>query len=535
MTRPQISLDRSSAEMEAAFARAATRLADVRGAMQSMTARLADLASVLAHQRENALVLDEVRDAIMPLEGALAGARSVAVPERFTKAVLAARSAVGEIGARTRELDSVAGLTLVTARSLDLSGFEDYVSNLRDLGARMREDVGRLDDAVCALRERRTKAALLLDEAGEVLSSVAVRIAALTQSRGQNERLMTATLADIAARADRLPAIAAAETDSLVRAMQFADTVAQRLAHVGAILAASDPAAQTLAGAQIRALVTETRQTMQDVIAALERVDAAARGASQVLGASGEGKATAAAEAVELGRGILSNLAEGAGRALDAIGQAAEESDRLRHLATEANERFASLVRTTESVHLAAINASLLARTDDGREKAIKVLSVEVQQQASACGRASVACRQAVSALSLPHDMEAFVAVSRAAEDFAASVGRTTGSVETSSRALGDLDGLRRIARDSLERLSDGIMVAREAVQRILAEADTLAEGAAALPVGVMPGTRALDSFQALYTMEAERRVHRQLLGLPEPDARPAAVTGGDPLESILF
>lgn len=535
MAGPQISLESTTAGMALAFGQAGARLSDVRGGMQTLSARLSDLAAVLAGQRQNALILDQVQSALTPLSAAVANARSVALPQRFSKAVFAARSAVAEIRSRTRELDSVASLTLVTARSLDLSGFEDYVSSLRALGATMRDDSIRLDTAVGALHDRRGSAERLFAEAEQSLDAVGGVLATLARERDDNDIVLTTTLSNIASEAARLPQTVATETDCLVRAMQFADTVAQRLDHIGQILRADTPAAAALAAAQIRALAADTRQTMRDVTAALDRVGAAAGEASQVLSHDSTTDAAPVTRSLELGRKVLSHLADGAARALSAIGDAAEESGPLRALAEEATLRFASVVRTTEAVHLAAINAALLARYDDGREKAIKVLSVEVQQQASACERASAACRLAVSALCLPEDIDAFDAVSRAAEVFSASVSRTSIAVDDAAEALGDLGRLRAATADSLERLSDGILVAREAAGRILAETDALVSKIAGLPARVPPGTGPLDEFMALYTMEAERAVHRRLLGLPEPVPAPAAPLADDPLEAILF
>jgi hypothetical protein len=520
-----------------AFAQVAGRLGDVRGATLDLCTRLEDLDRVLVGQSGNVRVLAVVEAGALSLREALAEGSTVAVPERLARAAFDSQSQLAEIASRTKQLDAVATLTLVAARSLDLPGFDDYVRDLRGLSALVRDDAGQLATAVADLRDRRETAAALYRQASLSLDRVVGIFASVADERASTEEGLKQSLRDVSALAARLPAVAEAEIEELVRAMQFADTVAQRLDHVRTIMSHPAPAAQALAGAQIAALVAEIRETGTRVAASLDRIATEAGAAVRVLSAGDGPQSSPAAQALNLGRKVLSEVAEGAQITLAAIAGTVEEAQALRALSDQAALRFTSLMHTTEAIHIAAVNAVLLARRDDGHERAMGVLSIEVRHQAGACAAASSSCRGSIGQLSLPDDLQAFAAVADSGASFRRAVGETEGAVETAGLAMVELDRLREAAESSLERLAAATADARQALEALYRSADSLSHLSGSLPDGVPAGDRDVAHLMDIYTMESERAVHRRLFGIAQP-VEPAAAQpadADDPLAAILF
>jgi hypothetical protein len=518
-----------------AFAQVAGRLSDVRGASMDLCARLGDLDRVLVGQSGNVRVLAVVETGAASLRTALADGSAVAAPARLIQSAVDAGGRVAEIITRTKQLDAVASLTLITARSLDLPGFEDYVRDLRSHSSLVRDDAGHLGVAVAALRGRREAAAALYGQAGESLDRVLGVFGGVADERAATEAMLARSLAEVSALAARLPEVAEAETASLVRAMQFADSVAQRLDHAEVMLSRPEPVAQALARAQIAALVADTLATGTDVAGGLRRIEAQVADAARTLSAGGNDRSSPATQALDLGRQVLSEVAEGSRLTLTAVEATAAEAETLRRLSDEASQRFASLAQATGAIHIAAINAVLLARRDDGQERAMTVLSVEVRELAAACASASAGCREAIAHLSLPDDLRAFTEVADRGAAFRRAVGETEGAVGTAGQAMVELDRLRQAAEVSLHRLGTATTDARQALERLADTATELSELAASLPDTSPVGAAEAAHLMSVYTMEAERAVHRRFFGLPEPTAAAKPTTEEDMLAAVLF
>jgi hypothetical protein len=526
-----------------AFAQVAGLLSDVRNVVASLGDRLRDLDEVVADQRGSALVLGGIEASALELREALNNALRVADADRVQRASENALNALEEIGKRTGELRAVSTLTLVTARSLHVEVFDDYVRNLRSLVAALSDEARQLRDGVLALSDRRRCASRHYAEAVRSLTGVTGVLEAVAAERARTDRIFLASLARISALAETLPSVAGAETTSLVSAMQFADSVAQRLDHIGQIMArqaASGPSAGALAGAQLRALVADIRTTALGIERSLGKIAAMAGDAGQVLtgdrSSEGGGPATSA---IVLGRRILEQTASGTAGALAAIERAARESGDLEVLAREASDRFSRVTTATEVIHLAAINAALLARRDDGQERALTVLSVEVQQQATACSRVSRSCSEAVALLSNQDDLDAFAAVTSEAETFRRLVADTSAAVDAAGRALERIGALGDAAIDALDLLTASVNAAHTALGAIVGAVSGLAALADRLPDRPSPDSGPLLDIMDLYTMEEERAVHRHLFGIESPSgmsSAPAKATAhDDPLAAILF
>ena len=540
-------LDASALRMESGFGGVGQQLSAVRGGLTDLVVRLADLDRVLHGQRAQDRVMDIVADAARGVKDALQVALAAAAPPRVQTAADSAADAVAVIESQTRMLDAVANLSLITARSLGLDGFEDYVRDLRTLGDEMRRDATRVGTALAALRRRRRRAAELFQHAGAALQEVEDALASHSRARAETARLLSASISGVGAVAERVPGLLQAETGTLIRAMQFADEAAQRIDHIRTILSRPGPSALALAAAQVEALVVATRDTVSDASTSLSRIRVVATDSGRVLSVGDDTPDDPAAAAVALGHSLLTALAQASASAFEAIDGAAGEGAALNDLAAEAGQRFASLADATAAIHVAAINAGLLSGTHRGQERAMNVLSVDVQQQAAICARATDACRAAVSDLTLPDDLAVFAAVSDKALVFRRAVAETAEAISAAGGALAELGDLRLAAGDSLQALTPAVSHAQDALGAIAAAADDLAGVVAGLPRTVPPGAAPLADLLDLYTMESERVVHRRVFGLPQEPEPPRAeglsadVSSGltdqdmDPLASILF
>ncbi len=537
-------LDASATRMEAGFAGVAEQLSALRGGLTDLVARLADLDRVLSGQKAMDRVMDIVAEAAKDMRQALDTACAAATPSRVQSAQHSGLGAVAAMETQTRMLNAVASLSLITARSLGFGGLEDYVRDLRRLSAALSRDAASVGEAVASLRRRRARARDLFVQADAALSEVMTALADHAGTRADKERMLAATISGVGSVTARLPAQLAAEMESLIRAMQFADAAAQRIDHIRRILARGGVPESALAAAQIDALVAATRATLAEARTSLVRIGAMAAESGRILAADRDAPESRAVGVVELNRALLAALARAATSALQATDGAAGESVALQELAQDGARRFASLSEATRAIHVAAVNAALLSRAANGQEKAINVLAVDVQQQAAVCTRVAAACQAAIAELTRAEDLAVFGAVSGKAQVFRRAIAETDAAISAGGAALAELDRLQRVAGESLRALGPALQCADEALGRIAASADDLGGLARALPRTVPAGSDPLADLFDLYTMEAERAVHRRLFGLPEDPASPAgpdrsvapqAGADADLVASILF
>ncbi len=229
-------LDASATRMEAGFAGVAEQLSALRGGLTDLVARLADLDRVLTGQKALDRVMDIVAEAAKDMRRALDAACAAATPPRVLSAQHSGLGAVAAMETQTRMLNAVASLSLITARSLGFSGLEDYVRDLRRLSAALSTDASNVGEAVASLRRRRARARELFVQADTALSEVVAALADHAGTRADKERMLAATISGVGSVTARLPAQLAAEMESLIRAMQFADAAAQRIDHIRRIL-----------------------------------------------------------------------------------------------------------------------------------------------------------------------------------------------------------------------------------------------------------------------------------------------------------
>lgn len=512
-------------------------LSDVRAAAGELCLRLRELDDVLAGQRGNGHLLDSVEHSAQSVQQAVADASARAAPDKIGTAMMLAQSCLDEICSSTREIDAVAALTKVTSRSLGLTSFDDYVTSLRHLVEAMRRDTAQFSAAVDALQSRRVRAVELFSRANSDLAEVISVLGDVAKERAETEQLLQNSLEDIGTLARRLPADTAAEIEVLVRAMQFADALSQRLDHVGTVLAYphADPGdTGPLARALIEALVEETHEMAKSVMASLRGIGRLADEVGRIMGHDNESPVS---RALQLGRVILSEISGRTGSVLAAIEGAEGESVALRTAAEDATQRFTSLLAATDSMHIYAINAGLLARRDEAQQGAMNVLSVEVQRKAAQCARVVTTCHGAINQLALPDDLAALGAVGPIAQIFRLSITKTGDAVNAAGLACEHLERVRMDTIRATQRLAETTRIAVGAVQSIHAVAAELTNLVQALPSSARPNADPLLALLAVYSMESERMVHHRLFGLEQTrsEAAKPPESEDDLLAAIMF
>lgn len=521
----------------AAFAVVVDLLGEVRSALADLCERLCELDGVLATQSGNGRLIERVHDAVGTVRAAVDEAASRAAPQKTRTAIHEALSGLEHIRSCAREIEAVASLTSVTSQSLGLTAFVDYVVSLRRLVDAMRKDSLQMSDAVMALEARRIRAVDQFDRASLDIQQVTAILQDVAGEREETERLLTRTLAEVSALALKLPGDTASHIEVLMRAMQFSDALAQRLDHVGMLLAAQDAppeAVGPLARAQLEALVAETCEIADAATRSLSQIGALARKVANIIGSDTESPAS---RTLEIGREILSRISDRIQSLLVAIDCAEAESRDLCDYAESARQRFASVISATDAMNIHAINAALLARQGAAEKGAMSVLSVEVQSKAAECASLATRCHGAIKELSLPEDLAAFAAVAPVAEAFRMTIDSTSAAVGTAGLASSSLVQMQSATVAALMRLEKATQTANDAIKAIHSSAAQLSDVAQLLPRHIPNNTDPLLQLMDIYSMEAERMVHRRLFGLAEADlpAEQNLGTDDDLLASIMF
>lgn len=521
----------------AAFSVVADLLAEVRAALTDLCKRLRELDEVLAAQSGNGQLIEMVEGAVEIVRSAVQEAASRASPQKTNGAIHDALSKLDQIRTCAREIDAVASLTSVTSQSIGLTSFVDYVISLRRLVETMRKDAAEMSGSIMALQSRRIRAVEQFDRAMADILQVGEILQEVASERIETDRLLQRTLSEVNSLASSVPSETTTHIEVLMRAMQFSDALAQRLDHVGMLLGTQDAPADTtgpLARAQIEALVAETTDIAEDARRSLSQIRSLADRVAHVIGSDTD---SPAGRTLKLGREILAKISDRIQSAFEAIDCAEHESRDLCDYAESARARFASVISATDAMHIHAINAALLARQGASTQGAMSVLSVEVQSKASECANLAKRCDSAIREVSLPEDLAAFAAVAPVAAAFRNTIDSTSAAVGTASLASSTLEHVQANTVTALSHLATATQTANDAISAIHASASQLTEVARLLPNSLPANCDPLLGLMDIYSMEAERNVHRRLFGLAETQAKtpPPVATDDDLLAAIMF
>jgi hypothetical protein len=528
----------SRARCVAAFATAAERLAEVHGNASALSGQLRSLMELVAGDRDDQTTLKAVREAAHELRAAI----QQRADDDGARSVIEARAALGDIEAEARRLAAVAALTQITAQSLAAFGLNDYVAGLRSLNGALADDAEALNDGVESLSRARSRAKAAMARASSGLAQAIVELERAQPAPNEIAAAMAATRRNIADAEASMSDAIARETTALIAAIQFSDSMAQRLEHIETMLGMTqgrEAAVGSLAAAQLRALHADACKTCDAADAALQRIALAATRANDAFrGDGGEGSADAIMRRRRAGlQKALACDAELAPALSEAQQAAAEIRDRL----SEALSRFANLGRSAAEINLSAINATLLTARSGTAKAPLGVLSEAVREGARACATRSKDCNAALAALSEGLDEGRLVAVQTSMNGFHAAVRACEADLAEAEQAASQLALMRDAASDAADALGAAVGVARRALAQVPPVLGEAAAFGAELDGGSTEGVD-LSDIDAIYTMDRERDVHAGVVGviaMARPAVAPAAPAPADvgdvSLDSILF
>lgn len=518
----------------AAFATAAERLAEVHGNSSALCGQLRALIALVAGDRDDAASLTAARQAAQKLHAAIDQRRNDA---HGARSVAEARAALDDIECEARRLGAVAALTQITAQSLAAFGLNDYVAGLRSLNGALAGDAEALTRGVQSLSAARGRAESAMARAAAGLAQAIADLDRAQPDPTETARALAATRRHVVDAEATMSDALARETTALIAAIQFSDSMAQRLEHVETMLgmaAGREAVVGTLAAAQLRALHADACETCADADAALQRIaQAAARANEAFRGDADEGSAAAIMRRTRMG---LEKALACDAQLAPALAEAQQAAAEIRTSLLEALDRFANLGRSAAEINLSAINATLLTARSGTAKAPLGVLSEAVREGARACAARSKDCNAALDALTEGLDESRLVEVQTSMEAFHAAVRACENDLAGAEEAASQLALMRDAASDAAAALGSAIGIASRSLAQVppnLAEVVALGDE---LDCGSTDGFD-LGDIEAIYTMDREREVHAATLGIAQIQPAPevATATAEVELDSILF
>lgn len=507
----------------AAFAGVSERLGDVRLGLEGVGKQVSSLADLLSSVAAGGETRGTIDAACKALADALDASREVLERGTVMRAIRAAIESLESIARQAKHLTAISSITCVAARSTGAESLGDYVISLRQMINDLAEAVSELNHGLGTIRGAY---ASLLDDigaAGRVVEHATPRTEPAgspgTSSESDRERLES----QISAGARSLAEAARLETASLVTAIQFSDSLAQRLEHVEQILGASagcEPAARGLAAAQLTALAEDAAETLDTLADVLARLAEAGANAAETFSAR-EGMQVEALLTER--RGDLAAGSAMQDRIVPALDAAQKGATRIQAQIDKARAGYNRLTETAAGVNLSAINATLLTARGGAARAAMAVLSEAVRGSARDCADQTDKCRAAMAILEEAVQDAGFPALAEAAQAVRDTIERCAGALEAAEGDLSRLAGMRRSAWASSKALVSSIGDGESSLLRATPAIERLHDAARKLGGASEPSDAelaALAAFAAFYTMPREREVHARYCGTaPEPIA----------------
>ncbi|MGY6634401.1 MAG: hypothetical protein ACXIU8_11755 [Alkalilacustris sp.] len=522
-----------------AFAAVAERLSGVHGDAMALTTQAGALRAMLEQSDLGTDPLADVRAALAGLRTAMDRASA---NDCDGMPLMQAGSALSAIQTEARRLSAISSLTLIAAQSLGAAGLRDYVEGLRKLKDRLGDDATKLQQGLGSVIGSRQRVAAAIALANGALDRAAIDLAA-----DEGDGAADAAQAALTAVTDlerTLHTATGRETKALIAAIQFSDSMAQRLEHVETILgmaAGREEAVAALVVAQLAAIAEDARAVCATADSALVRLARTAGDTRVALQAQTEGSGVALLlrrQRDSIGRVVACEETLGPAL-LEAAGAAGEIEGAL----TEALRRFEALGGSADRITLSAINATLLSARTGSAKGPLAVLAEAVREGAQVCTQRADICRGAMAVLADSLDAQAFAAFGTAMEGFRTAVTACTAQLDAAEAAERGLGAIRMEVSAAADSLAAAAADARRALAAIGPQLAALADAGTGPAAGSVDPEQ-LRSILGIYTMDREREVHAALCnepvsvpaGRPGPASEPAAGTGeDDPLAAILF
>jgi len=457
-------------------------------------------------------------------------------PDRAASAradLAAARRHIFAIGRVSRTLGAVVTLTRATAGSYGVQALAGYLSDLSQIALAVRENAGVVDaqlGQVAAARGRILESATnALDRLEGMEAAIDAAEAGAAALLDRERRAGSAVASEAAALQSR----GKAQMKAFVAIVQFSDRLAQRLDHLGAILAHDDPHAQRLGAAQIASICAAIGDTAAQAEAAAREIGAIAH-AGGALFLSGE-IADSIGESVRRRAALGDAVAAEMGSVEATLHATRDGVARATAATAEARDCFSRLEGCARDVAAASINSTLLSSRAGAASAPLTTLALEVRLVAAQCMGAIDGCRTAMDGL-------ADLGASAHAELLGAldALGRALSAyrieVDAGAERLAALTALSERAAARMTAMGREVAALEGAVPRIrglAAALDALGRSCVTTPPDAAPDPAVLRAIWGLYTMDEERAVHAELFGAAAPQK--AAAAAAPDLDDVFF
>jgi len=521
----------------ATFAVLMEDLGAIRRLQTDIAGQLEDYAAILESEPSGGDGLGALPARLQAMRSALE-ALAEATQERATGADMAAtRNAVAVLARCGRTLSAVATLSRTTAVAAGIGTLDGYLDALRGTGA----EIGRAaQDVQGGLAGLVTRATATLEQCRSGIQAldrltprIAHRVAELDAMAAADRR----SAGEVAASARSCGTEGRSMLKGFIAAMQFSDRLAQRLEHVAQILSYHDPGLHRLAAAQLSSLAEDVASVVADVGATMDGVGRLADDAARLLTTADV--AASARASLEARGGLVDTALSELAPLRDLVASAESEARHVRDTSEAAGESFRRLAARARELSHHSVNATLVAARSGAARGPLTALSGEVRTVAARALQAVVEGQTRMAAIARPA-ADSETTVSCAGDGLRAALDGARAEALRDAERLPRLEAAAGAAADASDRLRQLLSAGRTRLSGLADTGTDIAGLAAHLaacapePAAEAPTAAILSDIHAMYTMEEERAVHRQVCGQP---ASPTAAdhAPGDDIDDLLF
>ncbi|PZX11368.1 hypothetical protein LX81_03959 [Palleronia aestuarii] len=524
------SLERLSHEIAGAFSIAFYELEIIRSTASEFGTDIGNLLTAVAPQDErdhSENNFDMFLQNAASAAAAASGAAGSLTDRAFQGSLIRISGSLHEMKKHTVALTSISSLTKITQ------------TETQDMGNRLTAFTESLDGRCRELQQATSRSTDLVVEtqqqtglARERLTAIGLEFRALSDNTGgeairlaELEQLHHSYLAEIREDANRLNDEVKRAVGNLIGCLQFPDAFAQRSDHVRAAIAAMDKAApeeraalDKVINAQLSSMAGALNEVAGNASRSLQSLNSAFERSPTIHNRSDSTDPSAAwiiatAQANKVMLDSVARAREQFGAALDLLSGIARQIDSTR-------ENLETSVQLNRELETSVYNASLVAHRSGSQTSPLRFLAGSVKDvvdrisnliaQISEALTHIRGTSEALAASNLGRDLQTLLEIQESAAEEVEEQGKKLDSVgNMRRRILGHadrLDGASTAGGNAFDAAADKA----QSIEELARQVHDLASESESVD-----GNIELDWLYQLYTMEDERIVHRQALGLP--------------------
>ncbi|KQB12053.1 hypothetical protein H9N28_11390 [Rhodobacter capsulatus] len=440
-------------------------------------------------------------------------------------------------------LATITSIQISRSRSGQLSAF---VGALRGVSAQIETELAQAQSGLDAFEQSFEAILAVAREGADHLDPAARRLTEILAPIVAGQAQMTGRRHRVTAQAQELSGRIEQVIARLVGTFQFSDSAAQRLEHVETILAragARPPgperaAFERLAAAQLQGLERDTGDVLVLLEDSFQTIEGLGGGFVAELAAQrAEVEPLLAAQDRAFGQ-----LNEALGTVMPMLQGIIARSAGFEGQIDLLHQRLDNLAGIGQTIGLAGVNSHLEAARAEVGQKELTYIAMSVKETAQQALKTFADTGRTLDRLRKSFDTGEFSALQDGMNRLEGDLGQIATGLEQARARQGLLSRLEdetRTETAALARLAiSGRQMTSALVQTILrieALGALLREG-----LGATPDLSCLDEISPIYTMDREREIHAEVMGLPFDAAGfgaadLASAAAQDTLDSILF